>query len=218
MCAKPDTTGLLADATYAVFHNEADTPVGYEYCRLYRRSDKGYWMTAELDLPFPRALYIEIRAGADWRIQSLDVRLSGRGTECDRDASHRADGDIWQATIQTDEATVERAVPFGPEMGVDFEPVWLNTLALNRLKLAPGQVRNVDAIRIELPLLEPVSARLRYKCIGPERITTPAGKWDATHYVVSGNRHVWADARGIVVATQQGKSRSRTLTEYHWLG
>jgi len=91
-------------------------------------------------------------------------------------------------------------------------------LAFNRLKLAPGQARQVDVIRIGLPSLEPVPARLRYRCIGPERITTPVGKLDAAHYAVSGGRHLWTDARGIIVAARQGKSYARRLVEYRWLG
>jgi hypothetical protein len=112
MCAKPDTTGLLADIAYAIFQVEAEAKVGRERCCLYRRADSGYWITSELDLasPFFLTRYVEIRAGADWRVESLDVRLSG---SVQRDASHRAEGRTWQATIQTDEATVERVVPFG---------------------------------------------------------------------------------------------------------
>lgn len=217
MCAKLDTTGLLADVAYTLFQGEAQT--GRERCRLYRRADGGYWMTTDLDQswPFPHTLYVEIRAQADWRVESLQVRLAN---SLRRDASHRADSLTWRATIQTDEATVERAVPFGLEVLVEFDPVWLNTLAINRLELAPGQSREVDVIRVELPLLEPVPGRLRYESIGPELITTPAGEWDATHYVVSGAEHLWADSRGIILATWQeidGTLRGHELQEYHWL-
>ena len=79
----------------------------------------------------------------------------------------------------------------------------------------------MDVIRLELPLLEPVPGRLRYESNGPERVTTPAGEWDATHYVVSGVRHLWADSRGIILAMRQRMDetlRSHELQEYHWLG
>jgi hypothetical protein len=220
MCAKLDTTGLLADVAYAIFRGDGEAEVGRERCRLYRRADGGYWMTADLDQswPFPHTLYVEIRAGADWRVESVQVRLAN---SLRRDALYRADGLTWRAMIQTDEVTVERAVPFGPETFVEFGSVWLNTLALNRLELAPGQSREVDAIQIELPLLEPVPGRLRYESIGPERIATPAGEWDATHYVVSGAEHLWADSRGIVLATSwmmDGLPHRHKLLGYHWLG
>ena len=218
MCAKLDTTGLLADVTYAVFHG--DDTADRERCCLYRRTDGGYWMTADLSLtwPFPTTQYVEIRAGADWRIESLDVRLSG---SVRRDASHRAEDLTWQATIQTEEATIERTVRCGPEVQVDFDSVWLKAITLNRLKLAPGQAQDVDVIQVKLPSLEPAPARGRYKCIGLERVATPAGDVDATHYVVSGVHHLWADSRGIIVATRQivkRLPRGRRLLEYHWLG
>lgn len=218
MCAKLDTTGLLADVTLSVFRGSADA--GRERCHLYRRADGGYWMTSDLDwtLPLASAQYVEARAGADWRIESLDVRLSG-GEQ--RDASYHVDGLTLRATIQTNEATVERAVPFGPDTLVDFDSVWLVTLALNRLALAPGQAREVDVIRIEPPLLEPVTARRRYECIGLERVITPVGEWDATWYVIGGAYHLWTDSRGIVVATRrtmQETTCGHALLEYHWLG
>jgi hypothetical protein len=174
MCARLDTTGLLADATYAFFFG--DKEAGHERALLYRRAEGGYWMTSDLEMtgPFPHALYVEINAGADWHMESLNVRLSG---SVRRDATYRIEGSgTWRATIQTDEATVERVVPFGLKTLVEFNSVWLSTLALNRLQLAPGQARDVAVVRIEMPSLEPVPAQRRYECIGPDRVTTPAGK------------------------------------------
>lgn len=218
MCAKLDATGLLADLTFAISRGKADA--GREYCRLYRRADGGYWMVADLELsgPSPRTQYVEIRAGADWGIESLTVRLSGN---VQRDASHHAEGPVWRATIQTDEATIERAVHFGPEVLVDFDSVWLKTIALNRPRLAPGQARQVDVIQVELPSLEPQPAQLQYECVGPEHITTPAGDFDTLHYIVSGAHHLWADSRGMIIVTRrtiEGLTHSRRLLEYHWLG
>jgi len=218
MCAKLDTTGLLADVTYAILLGDGEA--GHERTHLYRRTEGGYWMTSDLDLTrhFPHALYVEINAGADWRVESLDVRLSG---SVRRDATYRIEGSsACRATIQTDEATVERQVSFGRETLVEFNSVWLHTLALNRLRLAPGQTRDVDVIRIEIPSLEPVPAQRKYKCLGPGHITTPAGKRDALHYV-SGRHHLWADSRGIVVAAQYTENDLRydvKLLKYHWLG
>ena len=218
MCARLDTTGLLADITYVILLD--DVEVGHERAHLYRRAEGGYWMTSNLDTtgPFPHALYVEINAGADWHVESLDARLSG---SVRRDAAYRIeDSGAWRATIQTDEATVERLVPFGPEI-LEFNSVWLRTLALNRLELVPGQARDVTVVRIEMPSLEPVRAQRKYKCIGPGRVTTPAGKQDALHYVVSGRRHLWADSRGIVVAAQYTTNNLRydvRRSKYHWLG
>lgn len=218
MCARLDTTGLLADVTYAILFGDGEA--GHERALLYRRAEGGYWMTSDLDLtwPFPHALYVEINAGADWRVESLDVRLSG---SVRRDATYRIeDSGTWRATIQTDEATVERLVPFGPETLVEFNSVWLRTLALNRLRLAPGQARDAAVVRIEMPSLEPVPAQRKYKCIGPGRVTTPAGKQDALHYVVSGRHHLWADSRGIVVAAQYTTNNLRydvRRFKYRWL-
>ena len=219
MCARLDTTGLLADVTYAILFG--DVEVGHERAHLYRRAEGGYWMASDLDLtwPLPHELYVEINAEANWHVGSLDVRLSG---SVRRDATYRIEGSgTWRATIQTDEATVERLVPFGPETHVEFNSVWLSTLALNRLQLAPGQTRDVAVVRIEMPSLEPVPAQRRYECIGPDHVTTPAGKRDALHYVVSGVHHLWADSRGIVVATQYTAMDLRydvRLLKYHWLG
>jgi hypothetical protein len=212
MCARLDTTGLLSDVTYAILRG--DTQVGRERCRLYRRAGGGHWMTSELELtrPLPLEQYVEIHADADWHMESLNVRLSG---SVQRDATHIADGDVWRATIQTDEATLERQLPIGAETLVEFDSAWLGAIALGRLKLKPGQSREMDVIRIESPSLEPGPARLQYRCIGPERITTPAGKKNATHFVC-GDCHLWADSHGVIVATHNAVSRS--LLEYHWLG
>ena len=85
MCARLDTTGLLAEVVYAVLRGNVDA--GRERCRLHRRADGGYWMTSELDLtlPSPHTLYSEVHAGADWQVESLKVRWSG---DVLRDASH----------------------------------------------------------------------------------------------------------------------------------
>ncbi len=212
MCARLDTTGLQAETTYAILRGDAQ--VGREQCRLYRRADGGHWMTSQIELtrPLPLEQYVEIHAGADWHVESLSVRLSG---SVQRDATHRADGRAWRATIQTDEATVERQVPMESDILIEFESAWCYAIALNRLQLAARQSREVNVIRVESPLLEPALARLRYRCVGPERITTPAGKKNATH-LVCGEQHVWADSHGIVVATHNAASRS--LLEYRWLG
>ncbi len=218
MCAKLDTTGLLADVTYVILFDGEEA--GHERAHLYRRAQGGYWMTSAIGMtrPVPHDLYIEISAGADWRVESLDVRLSG---SVRRDATYRAEsnGD-WHATIQTDEATIERQVSLGPR-ALEFNSVWLGTITLAQLHLAPGQARDVDVIRIEMPSLEPVPAQRRYECIGPGHVTTPVGKQDALHYVVSGAHHVWADSRGIVVATQYMENSLRydvKRLKYHWLG
>jgi hypothetical protein len=212
MCARLDTTGLLADVMYAILRGDAQ--VGRERCCLYRHASGGHWMTSEVELtrPFPLHQYVEIQAGADWRIESVSMRLSGH---VQRDATHIADGGTWRATIQSDEATVERTVPFTRETRVEFDAVWACAIAIHRLPLTPGQSREVDVIRIQPASLEPMPARWRYGCIGPERITTPAGKKNATHFVC-GEYHLWADSRGIIVATHNAVSRS--LLEYHWLG
>ena len=214
MCVKLDTTGLQTDVTYAILRGDTGAEAGRERCCLYRRVDGGHWMTSELVLtrPPPLEQYVEIHAGTDWHIESVVVRWSG---SLRRDATHVAEGDLWRATIQTDEATLERQVPLGRETLVEFDSVWPYTIALNRLQLSPGQSREVDVIRIESPSLEPVRARLRYKCIGPERITTPAGKKNAVH-VVCGLYHLWADSRGIILATHNAVSRS--LLECRWFG
>jgi hypothetical protein len=218
MCAKLDTTGLLADVTYAILFG--DREAGHERAYLYRRAEGGYWMTSALDLtwPFPRALYVEVNAGPDWHVESLNVRLSG---SAHRDATYRMEGSgAWRATIQTDEATVERQVPVGPKI-LEFNSVWLSTLALNRLRLAPGQARDVDVVWIEMPSLEPVPTQRRYECMGPDQVTTPAGKQDALHYVVSGSHHMWANLRGIIMAGQYTENDLRydvRLLKYRWLG
>jgi hypothetical protein len=212
MCARLDTTGLLAEVTYGI--SRGDTEVGRERCCLYRRAGGGHWMTSQLELtrPLLHEQYVEIHAGENWRVESLNVRLSGHVR---RDATYVTDGDVWRATIQTDEATVEHPVPFTTETLIEFDSVWLCVVALNRLQLSPGQSREVDVIRIESPSLEPVRARSRYTCISQERITTPAGKKNATHFAC-GEYHLWADSHGIIVATHNAVSRS--LVEYHWLG
>jgi len=218
MCAKLDTTGLLADVTYTILLDDGEA--GHERAHLYRRAQGGYWMTSAIGMtrPVPYDLYIEISAGADWHVESLDVRLSGSVW---RDATYRIEGSgAWRATIQTDEATIERQVPFGPEI-LEFNSVWLSTLTLAQLDLAPGQARDVDVIRIEMPSLEPVAAQRKYEYIGPGHVTTPAGKRDALHYVVSGTHHLWADSRGIVVAAQYTENDLQydvKLLKYHWLG
>ena len=218
MCARFDTTGLVADVIYTIYYRDA--AAAHERCCLYRRADGGYWITADLDSTGfqPVAQYVEIHAGPDWRIESLDIRLSG---SVRRDATHRADGLTWRATIQTDEATIEQAIHVGPDTHVDFDTVWLKAITFNRLKLAPGQVSEVDVVQIQSPSLEPVLARQRYECIGPQRITTPMGDMDTVHYVASDDDHVWTDSRGIVVAARRvvnGLPHSHRLLEYHWLG
>jgi hypothetical protein len=215
MCARLDTTGIVADIIYTIFHR--DTAAAHERCCLYRRADGGYWMTADLDSTGyqPVAQYVEIHAEADWRIESLDIRLSG---SVRRDATHRADGLTWRATIQTDEATIEQAVRFGPDMTVDFNSVWLKAITFNRLKLAPGQVSEMDVVQIKSPSLETVLARQRYECMA-QSITTQWAIW--TRCTVSPQmaitcgppaRHCRSDA-----AVVNGLPQPQ-IAEYHWLG
>jgi hypothetical protein len=112
MCARLDTTGLLADVTYAVLHGNVDA--GRERCRLYRRAEGGYWLTCELDWtsPISRSLYTEAHLTVDWLVESLNIRSFGQEH---RDASYYIEGLAWRATIQTDETTIERTV-LGPEV------------------------------------------------------------------------------------------------------
>ena len=212
MCARLDTTGLLADVTYAVLRGQ--TEAGRERLRLYRRADGGAWMTMDGDWTVPqpgapRALYVEAHAGADWGIESLVMRLSGPEQ---RDASFRFDGVLWQGAIQTGQATLDRAVPFRPDMLVIFDSIASAMLAFRRLALAERQERTVDVIRIDLSSLEPVPTRQQFECIGREAVTTMAGNFDAIHYFSSA-RHWWADSRGMLVA-----ATGYRLLEYHWLG
>ena len=80
--------------------------------------------------------YVEINAGADWQVESLDVRLSGTCGAMPRIASRAR---RWRATIQIDEATVERVVPFGPETLVEFNSVWLVRSRLIDYNLRQGK-------------------------------------------------------------------------------
>ncbi len=221
MCAKLDATGLLADMAYAVFQGEA--PAGRERCHLYRRAKGGYWMTAELDLawPFLHHEYLELQSAPDWRPESLVVRLSG---DQRRDGVYRADGLTWQATIQTDQETVERAVPWGTQTCLETSSICSYIFTVNRIEF-PSEALSASAelsvVLIDLPSLEPVLVRRRYDYLGPERITTPAGDWLATHYAVAGATHLWADSHSVMVAAHRmigGKPHDYKLLEYHWLG
>jgi len=169
------------------------------------------------ELPSPMQ-YVEAHAGADWRVESLDLRLAHFGW----DASYRAEGLTWQAKIQIKDKTVERAVPFGPTTQVSCSSIWMDTIALNRLRLAPGQAREVNVISIRPQwMLEPKVVRQRYECIGPERIATPIGELDAMHHVIAGAHHVWVDSRGIIVMARLEEALLKSdikLVEYHWLG
>ena len=219
MCARLDTTGLLADVTYAVLHGQ--TEAGRERLRLYRRADGGVWMTMDGDwtahqpgepapgVPALHAMYVEAHAGADWGIESLVMRLSGPEQ---RDAAFHFDGVLWRGAIQTDQATLDRAVPFRPDMLVIFDSIASATLAFHRLALAERQRLTIDVIRMDLSSLEPVPTRLPFECIGREPITTAVGKVEALHYF-AGTRHWWADSRGMLVA-----ATGYQLLEYHWLG
>ena len=208
MCAKLDTTGLLADVTYAVLHGNADA--GRERCRLYRRAVSGYWLTCELDLtsPISRSLYIEAHLTVDWLVESLNIRSFGQEH---REASYYIEGLAWRATIQTDETTIERAVPVGPEALVDFDPIGGVMLALWRIQLQERQTQTIDTLRIEQPSLEPVRAQQQFECIGREFVKTSAGDFDAMHYFANA-RHWWTDSHGIIVAAS-----GYQLLEYHWL-
>jgi len=220
MCARLDTTGLLADIIYDLLR--VQRPAGRGRFRLYRRADGGFWMTDELfldvtELP-PPMQYVEAHAGADWRVESLDLRLTHFGW----DASYRAEGLTWRAKIQIEDETVERAVPFGPTTQISCNSIWMDAIALNRLRLAPGQAREVNVISISPHWrLEPKVVRQRYECIGPERTATPVGDLDAMRHVIAGAHHVWVDSHGIIVAARQaaeGSSVVTSLIEYHWLG
>ncbi len=220
MCARLDTTGLLADVVYDLLR--VQRTAGHGRFRLYRRADGGFWMTDELfldvtELPTPMQ-YVEAHAGADWRVESLDLRLAHFGW----DASYRAEGLTWRAKIQIEDETVERAATFGPTTQVSCSSIWVDAIALNRLRLTPGQARDVNVISISPHWrLEPKVVRQRYECIGPERVATPVGELDAMHHVIAGAHHVWVDSHGIIVAARQeaeGAAAVTSLIEYHWLG
>jgi len=220
MCARLDTTGLLADVVYDLLR--VQQPAGRGRFRLYRRADNGFWMTDELNLDVtelpPPIQYVEVHAGADWRVESLDLRLAHLGW----DASYRAEGLTWRAKIQIEDETVERAAPFGPTTQVSCSSIWMDAIALNRLRLATGQARDVNVISISPHWrLEPKVVRQRYECMGPERIATPVGDLDAVHHVIASARHVWVDSHGIIVAARLEEALLQSdieLVEYHWLG
>jgi hypothetical protein len=208
MCARLDTTGLLADVTYAILHGNTDA--GRERCRLYRRAVSGYWLTCEIDLTAPgsRSLYIEAHIAIDWLVESLKIRSFGQEH---RDASYYIEGSTWRATIQTDETTIERAVPDGPGVLVDFDPIGGMMLALRQIQLQERQTQPIDTLRIEQPSLEPVRVQQQIECIGREFVKTSVGDFDAIHYFAKA-KHWWADSHGIIVAAS-----GYQLVEYHWL-
>jgi hypothetical protein len=209
MCARIDNTGLLADVAYSVLRGQAD--VGHERCRLHRRADGGYWITSDLDLTLPdmKPVHLQMHVAPDWRIESLKVRWL---SDPPHDATYQVAGSTWKATIVTPATTIERSLAFGPNTLVDFDSACSAMLAINQLKLAPDEKRRVDTIRIEWPQLEPVPSQKQIERQGTESITTPAGQFETARYRW-GTRHVWVDARGIIVATDSSR-----LVEYHWLG
>lgn len=208
MCARLDTTGLLADVAYAIMHGNAEA--GREHCRLYRRAESGYWLTCEIDWTWPdeHSQYVEAHVTADWRVESLNIRSFGQEQ---RDASYRIEGKTWRITIQAGETTIERAIPCEAEQLIDLDSIGIMLLALRRLKLQAQQTLTADTLWIERPSLEPARARQQFECIGQESIKTAAGDFDALHYFARA-KHWWADSRGIVVAAS-----GYQLIEYHWL-
>lgn len=220
MCAKLDTTGLLADLVYDYVRGEYYT--GHGQARLYRRADGGYWMTDELDLDMgelpPYEQYVEVRANADWNIETLDIRLPRTRL----DGAYRIEGRILKGVIQTEQTTIESTVPIGSEALLTFYSLWADVILLHRLKLASGQARNAEFISLSpRASLQPEPLRRRCECIGPERLATALGDLDTTHYVVADTHHLWADARGLIVMSRRalGPLPDMTvLSKYHWLG
>ncbi len=210
MCARLDATGLYAEMTYAVLHGQVEA--GRERLCLYRRADGGHWLTLD-GAPSARGLYVEAHAGPDWSIESLVMRRTGPER---RDAAFRVESGAWRGAIQTDAATLDRTIPWRPDMLVVFDSIAGATLALARLAaqsaLDEDHHRTMDVVRMDLSSLEPVPTRQQFEYMGRETLATAAGSFEAAHYF-SGARHWWADARGIVVG-----ATGYRLLDYHWLG
>jgi len=220
MCAKLDTTGLLADLVYDYVRGDYHT--GHGQARLYRRAEGGYWMTDELDLDMgdlpPYEQYVEVRANAAWNIETLDIRLP----RARLDGAYQIEGHRLTAAIQTEHTTLESTVTIGPETWLTFYSLWANVVLLRRLKLAPGQARNTELISLSpRASLQPQPLRWRCECVGPERLATALGSLDTTHHVIANTHHLWTDARGLVVMSRRAPGTlpdTILLSKYHWLG
>lgn len=227
MCARRDNTGLQADLTYNWFRGSSQDPSARERCRLHRRAGGGYWMTSELEQfhtpPFTH--YMEIQTDADSRVEAVTVRLSGMlgddpAGAVPRSATLRLENEAWYLTSQVGVDVQESRVQAEPGTQVEGYSALFAMLAVRRLRLAAGQASRESMLTLEEPSLEPLWIWHTCSHQGPDRITTPAGEYEAQRYIQSNRTHLWVDARGILLACQEGAPvQARVeLVEYHWLG
>jgi hypothetical protein len=202
---------------------------GEERWRIERTGD-GWVATGEQVLlpphPLPHRQEYRIALTPEWRVVSVDIRLSV-GTRR-LTATHRADGDRWHGRIDVDGHAREQQGDYPVFCEVETPTHLSNTFLLAKRDFALEGEHEFTALRIGPPLMAVEPARMLCRCVEVGTFDTPLGPVQAKRYVLSlpGESEnpgyaFWADEHGVVLESYEGIDPSRVwmrLVEYHRTG
>ncbi len=140
----------------------------------------------------PRGLYVAVHGAAGWRTLEALPRAAG-----------------WVAVVVAgpDGARRRHELPLPADAHVDYPALLLGTVALRRLALAPGEVREVPVLAVDAPSLVPAAGRRRYARDTDEPAVGRGWAGGVVGYtctdVATGRvARLWAEPDGTVVAVE----------------
>ena len=154
----------------------------------------------------------------NWSPAEFSIHLEANGQAVA--SEQRVQGSQYIARIEPRGGeSKEHALEISPQHQLDYASPLFAAVTLIRLNLQVGQSREVDAVRIPLPALEPHAVKLKYTCVGEEQLEIPAGRFSAWHYTASApdnpaESHLWADRNGIILQHRSAEGTETKLTRY----
>jgi hypothetical protein len=133
-----------------------------------------YVSTIETSEPEPHLERVDLVADDRWRPFRVVIETGAHHLVL------AADGDAL--TAMRDGEPI--AVPFGPEVELDYLSPAFNAVTANRRR----ETGEFDVIYVEPYVCEPVAERQRYDLVGMEQVVTPVGRFEAQRWRYSSLR------------------------------
>jgi len=140
----------------------------------------------QLDWPAPHAQKLRITLDTARKPVEIEVELvQGGETTRGRYRTDRASR-MLRVLIQPPQgASIEQLLPFSEQAEVGFPSPLFSFVTVGRLRLRPGERRDVDAVVVQVPTLMPEPRRQRYQRLPDVELVTPqAGSLVAADYVL----------------------------------
>jgi hypothetical protein len=156
-----------------------DRAVGIEAFRCAPGpAGRRYVSEIETSEPTPHREVVDLVVDGEWRPVRLRIETGSH--------SLLLAGQEGRLTGERDGAPED--IPFGPDVELDYLSPCFNAVTANRLR----RTAEFPVVYLEPVTCEPVLERQRYELEGPEVVTTPVGRFEATRWRYTSMRSGWS--------------------------